>query len=91
MSFLIFIIFMALVVLMLIPTLIYSLVRTLLSMLGFVFTGKKRKKRNDAPEGYGYRGGGASGEEDTRSGHKKKLFDKDEGEYVDFEEIKENK
>lgn len=88
MSFIIFIIFLVLLAFVFFASVILSLVGNVLSLFGF---GRKkqdnnggnpyRKERND---GWGNQNSHTTGTKD-----KKILFDKDEGEYVDFEEIKD--
>lgn len=71
--------------LMLIPTIIVSLISRILSFFGL-------GKRKSSTWGSYDHGGQYSSENASRKSEKKKdgrkrLFDKDEGEYVDFEEI----
>lgn len=88
------IIFIALIVVLLVPALLFSVVRTILSMLGFVIGGKRHGSSSSSQQSY--RGENTYGQSykqsDSARSHdnrKKKMFDKDEGEYVDFEEIKD--
>lgn len=88
MSLIFVIVFLALFFLLTIPAIILSLVSRVLSFFGF------GKRKNAGSGGYRYRyhwDGGAqssSGKSKEKKETRKKLFDKDEGEYVDFEEIK---
>lgn len=88
MSFIFFLILLAIFIIILVPTFLFSLIRTILSMLGFMFTGRRRRHTSS------YESGRQSAENKTSyssSTSRKKMFDKDEGEYVDFEEIKDDK
>lgn len=91
---LIFLLILAFVIIILIPTFLFSLIRTILSMLGFLFTGKKRRSsyssRNSDFGSYNQRNSSRA-EQPSDASSRKKMFAKDEGEYVDFEEIKDDK
>lgn len=97
MSFIFLLLILALFVIILIPAFLFSAIRTILSMLGFMFTGKRRRSSSSSSSSYGGTGSfygsstnsGQAGQSSSAS--RKKMFDKDEGEYVDFEEIKEEK
>jgi hypothetical protein len=90
------ILFLALFVIMLVPAIIISLVSRILSIFGI----RNRNRRHftyhrtgfdGSSAGYGQWTGSrkASSARTSRDDSKpKKLFDKSEGEYVDFEEIK---
>lgn len=81
-------IFVALFVILLIPTLIFSAIRTIFSIIGFLFGGKKRTTRSGFEKRYDFRENNSRGSAaDDVQYSRKKMFDKDEGEYVDFEEI----
>lgn len=91
MSVIFIIVFLALFFLLTIPAIILSLISRILSFFGF------GKRRNAGSGGYGYHyhwGGGTQSnsgkkkEKKEKKEARRKLFDKDEGEYVDFEEIK---
>ena len=74
--------------LLMIPTIILSFVMKVASLFGF---GTKREKARPHADS-GRRNGRDqwnSREAKPDGGKKKVLFDKDEGEYVDFEEIKD--
>lgn len=73
-------------IIILVPTLILSLVSWVLSLFGF------RPKRRWGATFHTYSNGSSSDETPHRENSKdrKKIFAKDEGEYVDFEEIKED-
>lgn len=80
-------------VVILIPTFIFSFIRTLLSMLGFMFTGRRRRTtssygKSNSDSGNRYTSNDKH-KESASSAPRKKMFDKDDGEYVDFEEIKD--
>lgn len=91
--FLILILFFGIFVLLLIPTLIISLIRTVVSMLGYLFTGKRRSHRGAGSyrEEPRHDGGYSSGAHRHANNQQKRIFGNDEGEYVDFEEIKDDK
>lgn len=97
MSFIFLLLILALFVIILIPAFLFSAIRTILSMLGFMFTGKRRRSSSSSSSSYGgtdsfYGNTTNSGQAgQSSSASRKKMFDKDEGEYVDFEEIKEEK
>ena len=80
-----YILFIAIVILFLIPTILLSLITNILSL--FSFKSRKKQPRQgqaDNAVNEGYKPNVNSG--DGRK--QKKIFDKNEGEYVDFEEIK---
>lgn len=101
MTFIFLLIAIFIIVLLLIPTIIFSVIRTILSILGFTL--HRRPRGNASSRGYSQQGGtsgGTSSSAHNSSAHnssgasrgaRKKMFDKNEGEYVDFEEIKEDK
>lgn len=84
--YILFILFFIFIVLLMLPALVLSLISNLLSLFGF-------KKRN-VKQSNGNAGWSGSENADRTKGangnrsRKQKMFDKDEGEYVDFEEIK---
>ena len=84
---------LALFVVVFILTILFSVIRTLFSILGFVFGGHKRrgKGNHSSSTQRGYESGAEtrSRNSKTADGQRKKMFDKNEGEYVDFEEIKD--
>lgn len=69
---------------MLLPSIIISIIARILSWFG---GGGKRRQRRTDDWGAAGNSGSRSASGGKKDGHKK-LFDKDEGEYVDFEEIK---
>ena len=84
---LIYIFLLIVVFLLLLPMILISFVRSILSVFGFNFMKKNKRKsetrKNDVLHSeYEMRGAGTSKQS------RKKIFDKDDGEYVDFEEIK---
>lgn len=96
MTFIFLLFIIAIFVLLLIPTIIFSVIRTILSILGFTL--HRRSRGNASSRGYSQQGGTSAGSSSSArnqsgasSGARKKMFDKSEGEYVDFEEIKEDK
>ena len=94
MSFIFFLIILGIFILILIPTFIFSAIRTILSMLGFMFIGRKRRHSSSHNEekNFHYKQTANSGRDSGSSSDvSKKMFEKNEGEYVDFEEIKEDK
>ena len=81
------ILFLGLFLLMLIPTMILSLIMRVMSWLGI---GRKRNSYSQRTT-WQTNETGKQGQESHRqqkTGEKKVLFEKNEGEYVDFEEIK---
>lgn len=93
MSFIFLLLLFAIVfIIILIPTFLFSVIRTILSMLGFLFTGKRRRPSYREGSGSFYEhSSNDSQRREHSSASRKKVFEKDEGEYVDFEEIKEDK
>lgn len=96
MTFIFLLIAIFIIVLLLIPTIIFSIIRTILSILGFTL--HRRRRGNASSRGYSQQGGTSAGTSSSAHnssgasrGARKKMFDKNEGEYVDFEEIKEDK
>lgn len=88
MHLIIIILFVGLFLLMLIPAIIISLIRTVLSWFGVV----PKKKRTTYYHRTTWNAGDFNGQhdepkEEQGSAERKKLFDKDEGEYVDYEEV----
>lgn len=81
------IIFLIILFLFLIPSIILSLISTILSWFGY-----SRKKRENTAYSEGERVNYAKNDATDKKGKKankrRKLFDKNEGEYVDFEELK---
>ena len=93
MSLIFILLFLAIFIIILIPTFLLSVIRTIISMLGFLFTGKRRRTtsyRNDSDSYYRNTMGETKSRASSSAPHKK-MFDKNEGESVDFEEIKEDK
>lgn len=89
MSFIIFIIFVILLLFFFFASVILSLVGNVLSMLGF---GRKKQNNSGGTSYHQARNDGWSSHDNSRNAgtkDKKILFGKDEGEYVDFEEIKD--
>lgn len=96
MTFIFLLIAIFIIVLLLIPTIIFSVIRTILSILGFTL--HRSPRGNASSRGYSQQGGTSAGTSSSAHnssgasrGARKKMFDKNEGEYVDFEEIKEDK
>lgn len=89
MIYLFIILFLGLFILLLIPTIVLSLVMRVLSFFGI---GRKRTYYNQHTTWQTTDTGGkwqkSSGQK--KNAGKKVLFEKNEGEYVDFEEIKNN-
>lgn len=85
---------LALLVILLIPTILFSLVRVLFSILGFSIGGRRRGRRNSSESAQGSAYDSTSYRHKRTSaadGQRRKVFDKDEGEYVDFEEFEDDK
>lgn len=76
-----------------VPTILFSLVRIVLSILGFSIGGRRRGGGTTASQqrtrGHGEASSRRRGEGEESSSQRRKMFDADEGEYVDFEEIKD--
>lgn len=84
---LLYIFFLALVILLLLPTILLSFVRSILSVFGFNFKHKRTNKSEAKKDNASYTSYDAN-DRGVKNRHRKKIFDKNEGEYVDFEEIK---
>lgn len=84
---LIYIFLLLLVFLLLLPTILISIVRSILSIFGLNFTRRKAHKDNYKKNDTQYTSY-ETGNQNTKKRPRKKIFDKDDGEYVDFEEIK---
>ena len=95
MSFIFLLFFLAVAILVLIPAVLLSVIRTVFSVLGVAFGSRRRGRASSshAAGGNSAHSGATAGERRSSQGDnsRKKLFDKDEGEYVDFVEIKEDK
>ena len=84
---------LAIFIILLIPTMLFSLVRTLLSILGFCIGGRRRGRgassgaSSQSDRDYGGNASYRRNDAGAAGGQRKKVFDKDEGEYVDFEDI----
>lgn len=92
MSFIFFLLILAIFIIILIPTILFSVIRTIFSILGFINPARKRRASSSRKESgytrYEQTGGSSS---QASASPRKKMFDKNEGEYVDFEEIKDEK
>lgn len=95
MSLILIILFLVLFVIIIVPTIILSLISTVLSWFGI---GPKRRFTYTRTYGGARRGSAGNSDKTTaddvkwqnnRSPKRKKFFDKNDGEYVDFEEIKD--
>ena len=75
------ILFLFLFFLFLVPTVILSIITRVLSFFNFGARRKKMHQERENHETYTHT-------KSTGKGKGKKIFDKNEGEYVDFEEIK---
>lgn len=92
MSIILLFLFIAIFIIILIPTLLFSVIRTILSILGFMVRGKRRGGSASAgAQNDSFRSNNAYRNSEPGDVRRKKMFDKDEGEYVDFEEIKDEK
>ena len=82
------ILFIILILLLLLPTMLLSIVSNILSLFGLKMGRNSRNKRTETKwentSGHNAEANGTKEKKRTR----KKIFDKDDGEYVDFEEIK---
>lgn len=84
---LLYILFLILIVLFLLPTILISFVRSILSVFGSNFKHKRTNKNEAKKDNASYTSYDAN-DRGVKNRHRKKIFDKNEGEYVDFEEIK---
>ena len=84
---LIYIFLLIVVSLLLLPMILISFVRSILSVFGFNFK-RKSTHNKDAKKADTRYAGFDSAASGIKRGKRKKIFDKDDGEYVDFEEIK---
>ncbi|MBO7231311.1 MAG: DUF4834 family protein [Bacteroidaceae bacterium] len=70
----------------LLPVLLIAVIRGFLSFFGFGRRGNNGRKNSSS--GYGTRYGDDNADVNMKkNSNRKKIFDKNEGEYVDFEEI----
>lgn len=85
---LLYIFFFILILLLLLPTMLLSLVSGILSLFGLKMgrTDKNKGTRTKWENTSGNKAEASEIREKKRT--RKKIFDKDDGEYVDFEEIK---
>ncbi len=88
MSFLFIIIFLAFFVILLLPAILLSIVRTVLSWFGLAPKRKGTYYSHTTWSSTGQKDAGSDRHGQNSPKERKKLFDKDEGEYVDYEEIK---
>ena len=83
-----YILLIVLLILFLIPAIILSFVSWILSLFGI----RSKKRRPGMDEGFFYTSDNSRTPHAEEPKHnqmeRRKIFDKDEGEYVDFEEIK---
>jgi hypothetical protein len=86
MGILFIIFFIAIISLFLLPSIILSLISTVISWFGFLRR-KPGNAKSHGDERVRYTRSSGNGAKEGK-GKQGKLFDKDEGEYVDFEEIK---
>ena len=86
MSFIIFILFFFFIIAFFFVAFAMSFIRNLQSFFGF---GRKKEAHGGARSQGSNTNYGHSGHATKENDGKKVLFDKDEGEYVDFEEIKD--
>ena len=86
MGILFIIFFIAIIFLFLLPSIILSLISTVISWFGF-FRRKPGNAKSHGDDRVRYTRSSGNGAKEGK-GKQGKLFDKDEGEYVDFEEIK---
>lgn len=85
-SYILFICIVGLLLMLLLPAIILSFFSKLLYILGF-----RRKPHGGQRKEQGWQNAGdkaQSANAGKKNEHRKKVFDDDEGEYVDFEEIK---
>ena len=89
MKFIIFILLIFAVIFFLVPSIIAGIIRFIITMLGGGSTSSSYKNttNRNADEGYTRF---KRNESTTSDSTKKKVFDKNEGEYVSFEEIKKD-
>lgn len=84
---LIYILFFILIILILLPTILLSLITSILSFFSFRMRKGTPRNGNSGRNETSYTDNNAK-KETRKDGRRKKIFDKDDGEYVDFEEIK---
>ena len=77
-----------LLILFLVPTIILSFVSWVLSLFGFRSRNKKYNTGGGSYNTSNTADDSRTAEQKHKQKEKRKIFDKDEGEYVDFEEIK---
>lgn len=75
------------VFLFLLPTILLSVIRSIISIFGFNFNGNRKRKSNTRKNNTSFTGSGVN-DVGGKKQNRKKIFDKNDGEYVDFEEIK---
>ena len=85
---LLYLFFIILILVFLLPTILLSFISNILSLFGLKMGRNNRNKRTgtkwENTSGHNAEANGTTEKKRTR----KKIFDKDDGEYVDFEEIK---
>lgn len=90
MKFFILIILFAIIILFLVPSIIFGIIRFIINILGggttsyTSYRSHNKTNRNSSEEYTRFK----HNETNTSESTKKKVFDKNEGEYVNFEEIK---
>lgn len=87
MKFIILIILFFVVLLILVPSIILGIVRFIITMLGGGTTSTSYRNTSNKSNAEDYTRFKRN-ETNTSDGNRKKVFDKNEGEYVSFEEIK---
>lgn len=84
MKFIIFILLFFAIIFFLVPSIIAGIIRFIITMLGGGSTSYRNTTDRDSNDNYTR----FNSNETTSDSAKKKVFDKNEGEYVSFEEIK---
>lgn len=83
----IYIFFFVIILLLLLPTILISILKSILSIFGLNFKRNRTRKNSTTKNDASFTNYKTSDAND-RGRRRKKIFDKNDGEYVDFEEIK---
>ena len=83
----IYIFFFLIVILLLLPTILISIIKSILSIFGLNVKSNRTRKNNTRKNNTSFTNY-ETNDVDEKKHRRKKIFDKNDGEYVDFEEIK---
>lgn len=83
----IYIFFFVIVLLLLLPTILIAVIRSILSIFGLNFK-RNRTQKNSTTNNDASFTNYKTNDVNNKKHRRKKIFDKNDGEYVDFEEIK---